>query len=149
MALTKTQLRDLYRARAVNYDFSAKLYYLLGVREVSYRKRAVSALALHRGNTVVEVGCGTGLNFPYLLQSIGENGKLIGVDLTDAMLQKARDRVRRNGWQNVELVEADAGAYVFPAGIEGVFSTFALTLVPEYEQVIARCAQALAWGDDS
>lgn len=146
MALTKTQLRDLYRARAANYDFSANLYYLIGFREVSYRKLAVSALGLHSGYTVVEVGCGTGLNFPYLLQSIGKTGKLIGVDLTDAMLEKARERVRRNGWQNVELVEADAAAYVFPAGIHGVLSTFALTLVPEYEQVIARSARALASG---
>jgi len=146
MALTKIQLRDLYRARAANYDFSANLYYLIGFREVSYRKRAVSALGLHNGDTVVEVGCGTGLNFPYLLQSVGKTGKLIGIDLTDRMLEKARDRVRRNGWQNVELVEADAIAYVFPAGIQGVLSTFALTLVPEYEQVIAHSAHALASG---
>lgn len=146
MALTKVQLRDLYRTRAANYDFSANLYYLIGFREVSYRKRAVSALGLHNGDTVVEVGCGTGLNFPYLVRSIGETGKLIGIDLTDRMLEKARDRVRRSGWQNVELVEADAMAYVFPAGIQGVLSTFALTLVPEYEQVIAHSAHALARG---
>jgi ubiquinone/menaquinone biosynthesis C-methylase UbiE len=146
MALTKIQLRDLYRKRATNYDFTANLYYLIGFREVQYRKRAVSALGLKRGDTVVEVGCGTGLNFPYLLQSIGETGRLIGVDLTDAMLKEAMKRVQRNSWHNVELVEADAAAYVFPSGIRGVLSTFALTLVPEYEQVIDHAARALAVG---
>ncbi|WP_036250005.1 class I SAM-dependent methyltransferase [Methylobacter sp. BBA5.1] len=146
MALTKTQLRDLYRVRAVNYDFTANLYYLIGFREVKYRKQAVSALGLNPGDTVVEIGCGTGLNFPYLLEAIGETGRLIGVDFTDAMLEKAREKIYRNRWQNVELVEADAARYEFPDGIQGVFSTFALTLVPEYEQVINHAARALANG---
>jgi ubiquinone/menaquinone biosynthesis C-methylase UbiE len=146
MALTKFQLRDLYRMRAANYDITANLYYLIGFREVHYRKRAVSALKLRNGDTVVEIGCGTGLNFPYLLQSVGKTGKLIGVDLTDAMLEKARERIRRNGWQNIELVEADAATYRFPDEVQGILSTFALTLVPEYEQVIACAAQALAAG---
>ncbi|MGR8980058.1 MAG: class I SAM-dependent methyltransferase [Gammaproteobacteria bacterium] len=146
MALTKFQLRDLYRARAANYDITANLYYLIGFREVRYRKRAVAALKLRDGGTVVEIGCGTGLNFPFLLQFIGSNGKLIGVDLTDAMLKKAGDRIRRKGWTNVELVEADAASYDFPAGIQGILSTFALTLIPEYEQIIARSAEALAGG---
>ena len=146
MALTKIQLRDLYRKRAAHYDFSANLYYLIGFREARCRQRAVSALGLKSGDTVVEVGCGTGLNFPYLLQSIGETGRLIGIDLTDAMLQKAMKGVERNRWHNVELVEADAASYVFPAGIQGVLSTFALTLVPEYEKVIDHAARALVPG---
>jgi ubiquinone/menaquinone biosynthesis C-methylase UbiE len=146
MALTKSKLRDLYRARAANYDFFGNLYYLIGFREVRYRKRAVSALGLNSGDTVVEIGCGTGLNFPYLWVSVGETGRLIGVDLTDAMLAKARERIHRKGWQNVELLEVDAARYEFPAGIQGVLSTFALTLVPEYEQVIDHAARALASG---
>ncbi|MGE5306165.1 MAG: class I SAM-dependent methyltransferase [Alphaproteobacteria bacterium] len=146
MALAKSQLRDLYRKRAAHYDFSANLYYLIGFREARYRKSAVSALGLKPGDTVVEVGCGTGLNFSYLLQSIGDTGRLIGIDLTDAMLEKAMKRVRRNRWRNVDLVEADAASYIFPAGIQGVLSTFALTLVPEYEQVIDHAARALVPG---
>jgi ubiquinone/menaquinone biosynthesis C-methylase UbiE len=146
MALTKSQLRGLYRKRAANYDFSANLYYLIGFRETWYRKHAVAALGLKHGDTVVEIGCGTGLNFPYLLQSVGETGRLVGVDLTDAMLEKATERVRRNGWRNVELVETDAAVYVFPAGIQGVLSTFALTLVPEYEKVIDHATRALVPG---
>jgi SAM-dependent methyltransferase len=146
MALTKTQLRDLYRRRAGNYDISANLYYLIGFREANYRKRAVRALGLKQGDTAVEVGCGTGLNFRYLLAAIGESGRLIGVDLTDAMLAKARERINRMGWCNVELVEADAAGYPFPAGTQGILSTFALTLIPEYERVIGHAARALAAG---
>ncbi len=144
MALNKSELQELYSRRAKQYDFTANLYYLIGFREMAYRRRAVSSLALERGDTVVEIGCGTGLNFADLRQSVGDTGRLIGVDLTDAMLVKAREKIQRNRWQNVELVQADAAAYEFPSPIAGVLSTFALTLVPEFERVIEAAARALA-----
>jgi ubiquinone/menaquinone biosynthesis C-methylase UbiE len=121
MALNKEQLRNLYRKRAARYDLSANLYYLIGFRENFYRKKAVAALSLKRGDTVVEIGCGTGLNFAFLQNAIGETGKLVGVDLTDAMLDKARQRIDRNGWRNVNLVRIDAAEYEFPKNIKGWF----------------------------
>lgn len=146
MALNKNSLKNLYRKRAGAYDFSANLYYLLGFRESHYRKQAIAKLDLKPGDTVVEIGCGTGLNFKYLQQAIGENGKLIGVDLTDAMLEQARDRIEENNWDNVELIESDAAEYRFPDHLQGVFSSFALTLVPEFETVIERASNNLAPG---
>jgi len=146
MALTKNQLIDLYRLRAAWYDFSANLYYLIGFREAWYRKQAVAALGLRPGDTVVEVGCGTGLNFKYLREAVGEQGQIIGLDLTDAMLEHAERRIARKGWTNVMLVQCDAATYAFPFEVQGVLSTFALTLVPEYEEVIKRAADALATG---
>ncbi len=146
MSFTKTQLIDLYRIRAEWYDFSANLYYLIGFREAWYRKQAVSALGLKPGDTIVEIGCGTGLNFGYLRAAVGEAGKVIGVDLTDAMLAQAEQRIAREGWSNVMLVQRDAATYEFPPEVQGVLSTFALTLVPEYGRVIARAADALATG---
>lgn len=146
MALGKSELVELYRRRAPRYDLSAQLYYLLGFREWAYRKRAVAALRLRPGDTVVEVGCGTGLNFPLLQRQVGERGKILGVDMTDAMLAGARARVADEGWDNVELVQADAAAYAFPDGVAGIVSTFALTLIPEYGKVIERGAEAL--GDE-
>lgn len=146
MALRKDAVRDLYRERAGSYDIAANLYYLIGFREVKYREMAISALRLKPGGTVVEIGCGTGLNFQYVLQSIGKTGRLIGVDLTDAMLEKAKSRVEKNGWGNVHLVQSDAAKYAFSSGINGIYSTFALTLVPEYEEIIERASHALAAG---
>lgn len=146
MALTKDKLIDLYRKRAGSYDFSANLYYLLGFREAHYRKMAIERLNLKAGDTVVEIGCGTGLNFKYLLQDIGSSGRLIGVDLTDAMLKKADERIKKNGWKNVQLVHTDAAKYVFPNSINGILSTFALTLAPEYEAIIEKVSLALVEG---
>lgn len=146
MALSRSELAALYRKRAKRYDWTANLYYLIGFREWAYRKKAVAALRLKRGDTVVEIGCGTGLNFAFLEWAVGPEGKVIGVDMTDAMLSKAQERVDANGWRNVTLVRCDAGEYVFPENIDGVLSTFALTLVPEYDEVIRRGATALSAG---
>jgi ubiquinone/menaquinone biosynthesis C-methylase UbiE len=146
MTLEKKDLIQLYRKRALRYNFTANLYYLIGFREMAYRRKAVEALALHRGDTVVEIGCGTGINFPLLHRVVGTEGRIIGVDLTDAMLDQARQRVRKNGWSNVELVHRDAAAFAFPEQVDGVISTFALTLMPEYEKVIGNGCRALAPG---
>lgn len=146
MALSKDSLQDLYRKRAGAYDFSANLYYLIGFRENHYRKRAVKALNLKPGDTVVEIGCGTGLNFRHLLDVVGRSGRIIGVDLTDAMLDQAREKIEEHDWSNIELTRSDAAKYDFPQNIQGVISSFALTLVPEFEAVIERAFQALASG---
>ncbi|RJP16205.1 MAG: methyltransferase domain-containing protein [Candidatus Abyssobacteria bacterium SURF_5] len=143
---TKKEIINLYRKRGKRYDFTANLYYLLGFREYAYRKRAVEELGLTQGDTVVEIGCGTGLNFPFLQQKIGPNGKIIGVDLTDAMLAQARKRAEKNGWKNVELVQQDASTFSFPSGVDGIISTFALTLVPGFEQVIRNGCHGLKPG---
>lgn len=146
MALSKETIRNLYRERAKRYDITANLYYLLGFRVAKYRKMAVSELRLKPGDTAVEIGCGTGLNFRYVRQCIGDAGQLIALDLTDAMLEQARARVQRHGWQNIRLAQTDAAEYSFPADVSGVLSTFALTLVPEYQTVIERASHALVKG---
>ena len=56
----------------------------------------------------------------------------------------ADKRIRRNGWSNITLVQSDAAAYGFSEHIDGIISTFALTLVPEYDKVIQRGAAALS-----
>lgn len=146
MALTKPQVQNVYGKRARLYDVTANLYYLLGFRELWYRKKAVAGLELEPGDTVVEVGCGTGLNFGLLRAAVGGGGRIVGVDLTPEMLEQARERVEREGWENVELVCSDAAAYDFPEGVGGVISTFALTLVPEFDEVIRRGTAALRPG---
>lgn len=146
MALSKEVMAGLYRRRAGWYDLSANSYYLIGIRESAYRRRAVQALQLNPGDTVVEIGCGTGLNFELLQQRIGPRGQLVGVDLTPEMLAKAEERVARQGWSNVRLIQSDAEAFEFPRPLGGVISTFALTLVPEYDRVIEKAASALSQG---
>jgi len=144
--LSKNEVVDLYRRRAKRYDFTANLYYLVGFREWAYRKKAVAGLCLEPGGTVVEIGCGTGLNLSLLEEQLGADGRIIGVDLTDAMLDGARARIEREGWTNIELVHCGAAEYEFPRNVSGIISTFALTLVPEFDDVIRRGAEVLSPG---
>lgn len=134
------QIADIYRNLAKGYDKS-------GIAALEpWRKEAVKRLNLRPGDQVVDIGCGTGLNFALLQEAVGETGKIIGVDLTDAMLAQARLRVERSGWKNVELVQCDAAHYEFPAQVDGILSAFALTFIPEAQQVIQNGCQALAPG---
>ncbi len=79
---------------------------------------------------MVEIACGTGLNFSLYHEAIEPTGRIIGIDLTDAMLEQARKRVADNGWSNVELVHSDALQYTFPPDVDAIISTNALSLIP-------------------
>jgi len=146
MALTESEILRVYGRRAEHYDLTAHLYYVLGFREWAYRRKAVGALGLRPGDTAVEIGCGTGLNFGLLRRAVGSKGRVVGMDMTPEMLEHARARVAGEGWDNVDLVLSNASDFTFPEGVDGVISTFALTLVPEYDDVIRRGAAALAPG---
>ena len=57
-----------------------------------WRRAAADALELSPGDTVVEMGCGSGANLPYLRRRVGPEGRVIGVDLTPELLARAGDR---------------------------------------------------------
>ncbi|MFB5635969.1 MAG: class I SAM-dependent methyltransferase [Nitrosopumilus sp.] len=132
-----------YRKYADNYDFAVKLYRLLGIKIGKYRKMTVNSLELSKGDTVVELGCGTGLNFSLILDKIGDEGKLIGVDITDKMLDQAKKRANGRGWKNVELVESDFAKYQFPQKLDGIFATGALQYSTQYDKIIKQGHDAL------
>ncbi|WP_308467639.1 class I SAM-dependent methyltransferase [Rathayibacter soli] len=143
---TRERLIETYRKKAKHYDVTSRLYPAPGYPQRAQRLRAVRALGLRAGDTVVDIACGTGLNFPLVQEAIGPDGRIVGVDLTDAMLARAQDRVKANGWSNVSLVQADAAEFGFPAEVDAILSTYALTQVPGCAQVIAHGAAALAGG---
>ena len=140
------RLIETYRKKAKHYDITSRLYPAPGYPQRSQRLQAVRALGLRAGDTVVDMACGTGLNFPLLERVVGPDGRIVGVDLTDAMLAEAQDRIEANGWSNVSLVQADAVAFDFPARVSAIISTYALTQVPGCGEVIAHGAAALAPG---
>ena len=67
-----------------------------------------SALHLREGSRVLDIGCGTGLNFPLLLAAVGRSGQVVGVDRSREMLEVARRKTIHAPPGNVALVEADA-----------------------------------------
>jgi demethylmenaquinone methyltransferase/2-methoxy-6-polyprenyl-1,4-benzoquinol methylase len=140
------RLIEVYRKKAKHYDLTSRLYPAPGYPQRAQRLRAVRALGLRPGDSVVDMACGTGLNFSLLEAAIGPHGRIVGVDLTDAMLAQAQERIASKGWNNISLVQSDAVDFVFPPEVDGILSTYALSHVPECAEVVAHGAAALARG---
>jgi demethylmenaquinone methyltransferase/2-methoxy-6-polyprenyl-1,4-benzoquinol methylase len=144
--ISRQKVKAMYQSGAGHYNLTTIAFRLLGLRMKAYRLQAIKKLSLQRGNSVIELGCGTGLNFPFLMERIGPEGRLIGVDLSPGMLDHARLKVEKSGWMNVELSQADIADYDFPQGLNGVLATGLFGYMPEYEQVIKAASQSLVAG---
>jgi demethylmenaquinone methyltransferase/2-methoxy-6-polyprenyl-1,4-benzoquinol methylase len=143
---SREHLIATYRKKARHYDLTSRLYPAPGYPQRAQRRRAVQALGLRPGDRVIDLACGTGLNFSLIQERVGPTGGIVGVDLTDAMLARAEARIEAHGWSNVSVVLADAARFEFPSEVDAILSTYALTQVPECAEVIARGAAALSPG---
>jgi len=72
------------------------------------RRKAVDSLQLRPGARVLDVGCGPGGTFPYLVRAVGPTGDVVGVEISSLVASTARKRIEVNGWKNVDVVEGDA-----------------------------------------
>lgn len=86
-----------YRRRASVYDWELALFEPI-------RRLAVSRLALRPGDVVLDIGCGTGLSLSLLRQGIGPKGRIVGIEQSPEMIDRARQRVARQRWARVTLV---------------------------------------------
>jgi SAM-dependent methyltransferase len=116
-AVDRQRVLEQYRERVKGYD-----------RHMWFARRgrraAVERLGLRPGGVVADVGCGTGLSFAAVEARIGPDGRLIGVELSPEMLELARERVERHGWQNVELIEAAAEEAQLPESPEALLFVY-------------------------
>jgi SAM-dependent methyltransferase len=110
------------------------------------RKRAVDQLKLRQGDRVLEVGCGTGRNFPFLRDPVGPEGRIYGVDLSEGMLRRARKLCRRRQWTNVVLIEADAANFVSRELFDGVLFSFSYNVMPHHRSVLRQVWKQLRPG---
>ncbi|HEX6993667.1 MAG TPA: class I SAM-dependent methyltransferase [Gammaproteobacteria bacterium] len=99
-----------YDAASRHYDRFMDVVFGKVLDVERYRERVVGLLGNLEGKTVIDIGCGTGRNFPLLVKTVGPRGRVVGLDCSAGMLAEARRRVERHGWHNVELVRGDAVA---------------------------------------
>jgi SAM-dependent methyltransferase len=85
-----------------------------------FRERAVATLRLRPGDTVLDVGCGTGLCFPGIQDRIGRSGRLIAVEPSGEMLDKAMQGVAQRGWDNVIPINTAAAEFDVAASADAV-----------------------------
>tara|TARA_B100000378_G_C18037644_1_gene409531 strand:+ start:448 stop:1272 length:825 start_codon:yes stop_codon:yes gene_type:complete len=132
-------VRGLYDRVAPVYDVLSCPYRLIDGRRLV--RRGIRDLELRPGDTVVDLGTGTGWALPRLADAVGPSGRVIGVDISLGMLERARRRVK--GRDNINLVHADIADYHLPRGTRGVLAAFAIEMLPDYDAVIARLVREL------
>src|SRR5215210_3202415 len=120
----------------VENDFVEKVYKNLAfVYDVIFgptlhagRVQAIQRMGIKRGDQVLEVGVGTGINAGLYPRDCS----VTGIDLSSSMLEKARDRVARKDIRNVRLLEMDAADIKFSdSTFDIVYAPYLVSVVPD------------------
>ncbi len=103
--------------------------------------------AILAGETILDIGCGAGMDLLLAARRAGPTGRAIGIDMTEAMRDRARASAAAAGLRNVEVYCADATALPFPdASVDVVISNGVLNLVPEKDKAFAEIRRVLRPG---
>jgi len=129
--------RKFYDRQAVWYEATRRPF-LLGRRQV------IAALGLQAGETVLDVGCGTGWNIPHLRQGVGPGGRVIGLEMSGRMLERAR---RTGSAPNVVLRQGDASRDdVAVEPLDAALFSYSLSAIPEPERALDNVLRRLRPG---
>jgi ubiquinone/menaquinone biosynthesis C-methylase UbiE len=127
------------------YDFIA------GSSEWRLTKMGLQMLSPERGESILEIGCGTGNALAALAEAVGVEGHVSGLDISGGMLAVAGRRLRSAGLlERVELVNADAlvGLPCDDRCHDAIFISFFLDLVgtPDLDPLLSECRRVLKLG---
>lgn len=133
------------------YDRIAGVYDLLTDKaEQPMRAAGLEKLAVGPGERVLEIGYGTGHSLLELAKSVGDGGRVFGIDLSEAMRSVARKRLQDEGLcERVDLQCGDAEHLPYDtASFDAVFTSFTLELfdTPVIPKVLAECRRVLRPG---
>jgi demethylmenaquinone methyltransferase/2-methoxy-6-polyprenyl-1,4-benzoquinol methylase len=149
MNATEHPTRRSQSDNSAQYDRVARWYTVFEPAYLIFppaRRRAVVALNLKPGDVVLEIGAGTGRNFPYLLDAVGPAGTVIGVDASAGMLGEAEKLVEREGWSNVQLLRQDAARLEIGREVDAVLFSLSYSAMPEPQPALALAWQSLRSG---
>ena len=138
-------------AARASYNRMSKWYDLLaGPSERKYREIGMRKLDVMAGETVLEIGFGTGHSIVALARSVGSSGRVYGIDLSDGMLRVTQSRVDAAGLSaRVDLRRGDATQLPFEtAFFDAVYVSFTVELfdTPDIPVVLRECRRVIEPG---
>src|SRR5213080_1857194 len=102
---------------------------------------------IHAGETVVDIGCGAGMDLLLAARRVGSSGRAIGIDMTAEMRDLARSAAAAADLRHVEVMEGDAISLPLPdASADVIISNGVLNLVPEKDKAFREIARVLRAG---
>ena len=110
------------------------------------RARTIEALALEPGDVVVEMGCGTGANVPYLADHVAPDGRVVGLDLTPGVLARARAVTERRERTGTAFVRGDAARPPVRTA-DAVLATFVVGMLDDPSAAIDNWCDLVGPGD--
>ena len=123
-------VEEIYSGKvARHFDFSMPPFFL------NWKKKAFKESSLKKGDKVLVFCCGTGLDFSYIIEKIGNEGKITAVDFSSVMLQQAELKIKKYKWKNIKLIEADVTKFnnIFKDEFDAGVCTLGMSIVPEYK----------------
>lgn len=107
----------------------------------------IALASLKEGETVLDLGSGGGLDCFLAARRVGEKGKVIGVDMTPEMLDKARENARKGGYKNVEFRLGEIESLpVADSNVDVIISNCVINLSPDKKRVFEEAFRALRPG---
>ncbi len=130
MSINSNKIKKIYEGKvAKRYDYSMPPFFL------KWKQLAFNDSSLKNGDTVLVFCCGSGLDFPFILNKIGKGGKIIGVDFSSEMLSAAKKKIEENNWKNITLMQADVTT--FNSELDRKFNigvcTLGMSIIPDFK----------------
>jgi arsenite methyltransferase len=158
--LHSAEIKDIVREAYSEIDSSteAVAYELYSPEELALVPRSALERALGvgnhlryaeiaRGDSVLDLGCGAGIDSILAAHRTGPSGRVIALDFLPEMLARAEMAVADAGLDNIELLEGDMENIPLPdASVDHVISNGVINLAPRKRRVLAECARVLVPG---
>jgi ubiquinone/menaquinone biosynthesis C-methylase UbiE len=110
-----TEVNERSRQVAALFDQLAPTYEAVGIPWFTpIAERLVDEMDPHIGAKVLDIGCGRGVAIPKLSAAVGRSGRVVGIDVSQKMLDRARQSVSLRDLRNVDLYVMDAMAPALP-----------------------------------
>jgi ubiquinone/menaquinone biosynthesis C-methylase UbiE len=133
------------------YNFVSKIPFFWEIDSIAcratekspYRSLLIDKLNLSEGAVVLDMACGTGLNFRLLEEKIGAAGSVTAVDNSENTLALVRKRIAKRKYENISIFKSSGESFKSPVTLDAALCTFAIEIIPPYKETLRAMIDAV------